>query len=139
MFFGNSQTESRNAGLSRAENIAFAAEFEIFFGDFESVLGLAHGFKPLPGYVAEVLVEQETMRLCAAASHPSAELVELCKAKPFGLLNDDDGCLRDIHADLDDGGGDQNFGYALGECRHCGVFLPRREFAVDDADLIAIV
>ena len=63
--------------------------------------------------------------------------MQLRQAKPFGVLDHHHGRTRDVDADLDDGGGDQDLGLAPGEPLHGGVLVPPRQLAVHEADLCA--
>ena len=48
MNVGAGETIARHAGLTRAEHVAFAAQLEVFFGDDETILGVANGFRAVP-------------------------------------------------------------------------------------------
>src|SRR5260370_16910213 len=67
--------EARNTGLPRAENVAFAAQPEIFFGDAKAVFGLAHDLEPgLGGFAQRSLLEEAAGPIPAPPSHPPAQL-----------------------------------------------------------------
>src|SRR6516165_3013755 len=52
--------KARHTGLPRAENVAFPAQPEIFFGDAKAVFGLAHDVEPrLSGFAQRSLVEEQ--------------------------------------------------------------------------------
>ena len=53
--------------------------------------------------VEPVLVQQQAEAVGGAATDPAAQLVELREAEAFGMLDDHDGGLGHIHADLDHG------------------------------------
>src|SRR6266568_9607860 len=87
--------EARHTGLPRAENVTFAAQPEIFFGDAKAVFGLAHDVEPgLCGFAQRSPVEEEAGRMLAAASDPPAQLMELRQPEAFGVLDHYDGCFR---------------------------------------------
>ena len=48
-----SEAKTRQAGLFRAEHLAFAAQAQVFFGDAKPVLRLAHGRDPRLGALAK--------------------------------------------------------------------------------------
>ena len=79
-------------------------------------------------------LEQEAVRLVRPAPHAAAELVELREPEPIGVLDHDRGRVRDVDADLDDRGGDENLGLARGERAHRGRLLGRVEPPVDEPD-----
>jgi len=50
------------------------------------------------------------------------------------VVDDHDGSVGDVHADLDDGGGDEDVDLAAGELAHGGLFFGRRKAAVKEAE-----
>ena len=100
--------EAGQAALPRAEQVAFAAQLQIFLGDAEAVFGFAHDRQPrLGGFAERRFVEQQAGRMARAAADAAAQLVQLRKAEALGVLDHHDGGLRHIDADLDHRGGDQ--------------------------------
>src|SRR6516164_10432980 len=70
--------KARYAGLPRAENVAFAAQPEILFGDAKAVFGVTHDVEPrLGGFAQRSLVEEQAGGVLAAAPDPPAQLMEL--------------------------------------------------------------
>ena len=58
--------EAGQAALARAEQVAFAAQSQIFLGDAEAVFGLAQDREPrLGGFAERRLVEQQAGRVAA--------------------------------------------------------------------------
>src|SRR3989442_11697564 len=49
--------------------------------------------------------EQDAVRLPRAAADAAAQLVQLREPEALGVLDQHDGGVRDVDADLDDGGG----------------------------------
>src|SRR5712691_12163255 len=102
------ELEPGQAGLAGAEHVAFAAQPEVFLGDAEPVLALAHDGEPRLGGVAERrLVEQQAGRMLGAAPDAAAQLMELGEPEPLGVLDHHHRRLRHVDADLDHGGGDK--------------------------------
>lgn len=126
------------AALLGSLDVAGAAEFEVDFGDFETVVGGGHGFHAFAGFVGEFVGSHEdTVGLFGSPADTATQLVELGEPEAFGALDDHDGGVGDVDADLDDGGGDEYLGFAGGEAAHLFFFLGGFEFAVDDADGVA--
>src|SRR5947207_11660978 len=68
--------------LSYAEHVAFAAKFQIFFGNPEAVGGFPDRLQPRPGHLVEWLpVKQKTGRTFGAAPDPAAQLMQLRQPK----------------------------------------------------------
>ena len=65
-------------------------------------------------------------------ANASAELVELGEAETFSVFNEHDGCIRDVDAYFDDGGGDKGLRVAEAKLLHDGVFLLRRNTPVEE-------
>ena len=59
--------------------------------------------------------EENTIGFGTAASDASAQLMQLRKTEPVGILNDHQGGIGYVHAYLDDCGGHQNVPFALGK------------------------
>ena len=107
------------AGLSCAEQFARAAYGKVFFGDAEAVGGFAHDAQAaLCGLAQRRLVHQQAVGLGAAPANAAAQLVQLRQAKAFGVLYYHQGGVGDVHADFDDGGGDQQLCLASDEGAH---------------------
>ena len=123
------------AGLSCAEQFARAAYGKVFFGDAEAVGGFAHDAQAaLCGVAQRRLVHEQAVGLFAAASDPAAQLVQLCEAEAFGVFDDHQGGIRHVHADFDNGSGDEELCFARDEGRHCRLPFVVRHFAVDEGD-----
>ena len=81
-----------------------AAQLQIAFGDLESVVRLRQRLQPRPAPARNrILVEQDAVRLVAAAADAAAQLMELRQAEPLGVLDDHHGGIRHVDADFDDG------------------------------------
>ena len=106
-----SEAKAGKARLLCAEHLALAAQPQIFLGDPKTILGLAHdrdaGFRIL---AERRFIKQETRRLAAAAPDASAQLMQLRKPEPLGMLDHHDRRLRNIDTDLDDRCRDKNLG-----------------------------
>src|SRR5438445_221011 len=74
------------------------------------------------------------MGFLRAAADASAKLVELGEAEAFGMLDDHDGGVGDVHADFDDSGGDEDMrSVAVG-----GGFV-HQALALEDAEAMLLV
>jgi len=72
---GNFQAEG-NAALLRAFQIAGAAQFEIGFGDDETVVALGHDFHPLTRIGRQLIGSDENaVRLIGTAPYPATQLM----------------------------------------------------------------
>ena len=69
-----------------------------------------------------------------ATSDPSAELMELRESESVGFLDDDDGGIRDIDADLDDGGRDQDIEGSFLKGFHHGFLFLGFHFSMYESD-----
>src|SRR5579871_529893 len=119
------------AGLACAEKFAGAAKKKVGFGDFEAVGSADHGFKACFGVFVHVARSYEyAMRFCGAAAYASAQLVELRKAKPLRVFNDHDAGVGHVHADFDDGCGDEDLYFVEPELDHDDFFFFAGEAAM---------
>ena len=118
VMLGMGDAEAGHARLARAEDLAAAAQPQVLLGDAEAVLGLAHDAEAVAGDGAERrLVEEEADRRPVAPPDAAAELVELGEAEALGVLDDHDGRVGHVDADLDHGGGDEDADLAGEEAR----------------------
>src|SRR5579871_914287 len=98
------EAKAGHSGLSGAEHVAFAPEFQVLLGDAEAVLGRAHDFKPRHARFAQrTPVEKEARRAAGSAADAAAELVKLGEAETLGMFDDHDRRLGDVDAHFDDG------------------------------------
>ena len=74
------------------------------------------------------------MRLLRAASDASTQLVQLRKAKAFGVFDDHDGCVGNVDTDFDDGGGDKDLRFVFAEGLHDGFFFFAGQASVQQAE-----
>ena len=108
---------------------------QIFLGDAEAVLGLAHDGEPrLGGRAERRLVEQETSRAAGAAADASAQLMQLRQPEALGVLDHHHGRLRHVDPDLDHRGGDEEPGLARREPLHGAVLVGALHAAVHQID-----
>ena len=79
------------------------AQPQIALGDLEAVGRLGHRLQPLARLVRQRrLIQQEAVRLVAAAADAAAQLVQLRQAEALGVLDDHHARVRHVDADLDD-------------------------------------
>ena len=69
-----------------------------------------------------------------APAHAAAKLVQLRQAEPFGILNQHQGGVGNVHADFDHTRADQNIEFAGGEGAHHLVLFGAPETAVEEPD-----
>ena len=126
--------EAGEAALSGTEEVAGAAELEVYFGELESIVILFDGLEALPSVVGGVFGQEQAEALVGAASDATAELVKLGEAEPVGGLYHHDGGVGYVYADLDDGGGDEDVQLVVVEGGHDVVFLAGGHPSVEEAD-----
>ena len=126
----------RDTGLLGAEDLAGAAQAQIFLGDAEPVGGLAHHRQAAGALLGDLAAhQQEAVALAAAAPDAAAQLVELREAEAIGVEDRHHRRLRHVDPDLDHGGGDEHVELAVAERAHHLVALRRVQPAVHQADL----
>ena len=101
--------------LAGAEHRALAAQLEVDLGQLEAVGRARHRGQPL---VALLAAEQVAPARRAAPPDPAAQLVQLGDAEAVGVLDDHDGGLGHVDADLDDGRRHQHLELAGAEAVH---------------------
>ena len=65
-----------------------------------------------------------------AAADTSPKLMQLRKTEAFRIFDDHDGGIGNVHANFDDGGGNQNVGFMAGEGGHDGFLFFGLHFSV---------
>ena len=90
--------------LLEAKKLAHAALLHILFGQIEAVLAVAHYLQTRQRFGRIHAREQHAVRLLAATAHSAAQLVQLCEAKAFGVLDDHQRGVGHVHTYLDNGG-----------------------------------
>ena len=124
--------------MPRAEQLAPAAQLQVFLGDPEPVLRLAHqGKAPLAGFGQFLAAQQHAAALFRSAPHPAAQLVQLGETEPFGLFDHHQCGRGDIDPDFDYRGRDQQPRIARSKTLHSGVLDLRAQLAVDHDDSIS--
>src|SRR5699024_2251010 len=100
--------ELGKTALASADKIAGAAQLEIAFGEDEAVVGGDHRLQAGAAVHRNVVGEKQAVAFTAAPPDATTELVKLGEAEPIGALDHHHRGVRDVDADLDDGGGDKN-------------------------------
>jgi len=91
------------------KKFAGAAQLQISFGNFETVVSAYHGVKARAGIIGqEAGSDQNAMRFLRAAADAAAQLVQLRKTETFCVFNHHNRGVGNVHTDFDDRGGDQN-------------------------------
>jgi len=127
--------ETENAGLAGAEKFAGAAEFQVSFGDFETVARAHHGVKAGAGFVGHTHgADQNAVRFLRAPADAAAELMELREAETLGVLDDHYRGVANVDADFDDGSGYEDLDLVLMEAPHDIVFFIAGEATVQEAE-----
>src|SRR5512145_728018 len=79
--------QCRQAGLPRAEEVAWSAKREVALRDLEAVCGIGQRLQALAPLLGErLLVEQHAERLVGATADASTQLVELGETEPFRVF-----------------------------------------------------
>ncbi len=99
------------AGLLRAEELSGAAQAQVHFGNMEAVGGFDQGADALARGIVHFFGDQDAVALVGAAADAAAKLVQLREAEALGLLDHHDGRVGDVHADFDDGGGNEDLDF----------------------------
>ena len=108
------------AGLLRAQNVARAAQLEVFDRNAETraqVREFLERFEAFFSYVVQRLVlldEQVAVGFFVPTSDPAAQLVQFSQSKVVGVVDQDRACLGDVDAVFDDGGRHQNVRHLRG-------------------------
>ena len=127
--------ELGQAGLAGAEEFAGAALLEVEFGEFEAVLSGDHGVETGLGLFGDAVAShQDAIASGCATADAAAKLVELGEAEAVGVIDDHDGGVGDVDADLDDGGGDEDVDVAALEASHGDLFVVGGEAAMEQAE-----
>ena len=122
------------ARLARSEVLARTSHLEVGLGQLESVRRLHHQFQPLTTLVQFSFRDQVTDRCHVAATHTSAQLVQLRQAEPIRALNRHHGRPGQIDADLDHDRRDQHIGVTVGQVGHHRLLLLRRHPPMQQPD-----
>ena len=100
--------ELQQAGLARAEHFTGAAQFEVFFGNDKTVVGFAHDAQALATDLRQWrMIEQHAVAGGTAPANPPAQLVQLRQAQAFGVFDDHQTGVGDVHAHFNHGGSHQ--------------------------------
>src|SRR5205085_1712562 len=94
----------RETGLTRPEQLALAADLEVFLRELEPVGRRDERFEPLDRGVGQLLAwsrDQQAVRLLASSAHAPAQLVQRREAEAIRLLHDHDRRVRYVDADFD--------------------------------------
>ena len=104
------------ARLARAQDLAGTTQAQILLGNTESVIGFAHQRQARPpGLAQRRSAQQDAAARPRAPPDPAAQLVELGKPEALRTLDDDQGRIGHIDADLDHRRRNQHAGLAAGE------------------------
>ena len=129
------ETEFGQTRLARAHEFARSAKLQVFLGNAKAVGGLGHDLEAARTSCSTVTVgEEQAVRLPATAADAAAQLMQLGQSEPVGILDQHDGGLGDIHADLDHGGRHQQIDSAGLECRHQALLVGCLQTSVHQAD-----
>ena len=112
------------AGLFLAQQVACAANIEVMAGKLEAGaegIELLDGVQTLLCGFGQFLVLRErqvSISTLFGAANTSAQLVKLCQAEHFRLVDDHCVGVRNIKAGFHNGGGEQDIEGTVIECRH---------------------
>ena len=121
--------------LAQARQLALAAHAQVELGQIEAAGVLAERLQaPLPELARLRRLEQEAVRLVAAAPDAAAQLVQLREAEAVGVLDHHRRRVRDVDADLDHRRGDEHVHLGGGERAHRRRALRRLLAPVHEPD-----
>ena len=93
-YVGNLQVEGHSA-LLRAFKVAGPAQFQVSLGNAEAVVGVAHDVDACGRFLGQLVVcHEDAERLVGAASHASAQLVQLARDEAQRIVDDDPKCEK---------------------------------------------
>src|SRR5581483_3374067 len=108
-----------HAGLTRSKKFAGAAQFQVEFGDFETIIGADHCVQAALAIFGNFSSGHENaIGLCGSTADPAAKLVQLRQTESLSMFDYHDVCVGHIDANLDDGRGNQNLQIAFLEHPH---------------------
>ena len=121
--------------MTFADEITGTTHFQVHFSQFEAIGGFHHGVQALIFNIIILVRDQCAPCLCVTASHPSAELVQLCQTEMVRSFDHHDGRVWNIHTDFDHRSGNKNVIFMVFECLKNGVFFKPLHAAVQQGDL----
>ena len=130
------EAEVGEPALGGAHEVAGAADAEVGFGDGETVGGFFEELESGGGVRVLAVGDEDAEAFVGATADAAAELVELGEAEAIGVEDEDDGGVRDIDADFDDGGGAEGVDGVGAEAFHEVVFFVGGGAAVEEAELV---
>ena len=119
--------------MGGAHEVAGATDAEVGFGDSETVGGFFEELESGGGVRVLAVGDEDAEAFVGATADAAAELVELGEAEAIGVEDEDDGGVRDIDADFDDGGGAEGVDGVGAEAFHEVVFFVGGGAAVEEA------
>lgn len=97
----------QQSALPHTKKIPRSAQLHIPVRDLKSIIRFAENIQPFPDMLTVQGVQKNAVRLCAATSDPSAQLMQLCQSKPFRIFDHHYSSIRHIDPNLDDRRGDK--------------------------------
>src|SRR5205823_8419644 len=97
--------------LGRAEQITWAAQLPVGFGDFEAVAGLFQDVELRHRFGCLFRTQQNAVRLMSATTDASPQLMQLRQPEAFRVLNQYHRRIWNIDTHLDHGRADQYLGF----------------------------
>ena len=120
------EPERRKAALLGAHDVTHAAQLVIHLGDGEAVLCSAQHIQSLARRLAEGRAPKQNAGAgLVAAANTAAQLVQLREAKALGVLDDHNCGLRNIYANFNNGGSDQQKRIAAAQALHFRIARDR--------------
>ena len=130
------EEQQRLAALPLTEIFAWAAQVQVALGDLEPVGALEDDLQSRAGSLGErVAKKQDAHALAHASANAAAQLVQLREAEALGALNNHQGSVRYVHADLDHRGAYKKLDLSGDEALHNGRALRGRQPSVQQTDL----
>ena len=124
----------RQTVLARAEKVAGSAQPQVLLGNFEAVVRALQNLQPLLRDVVIGFGKQDAVAPGPAAPDAAPELVELAQAEALRIFHDHQCRVRDVNADLDHRGRNEDVKLVLDKRAHDLFLFGGAQFAVDTAD-----
>ena len=114
-----------------------STQFQVDLGDFEAVVGAAHGFHASLAIVGQLMVgDEDAIGLVGATTHTTSQLMQLGQAEAVGVLDNHHRGVGDVHAHLDDGCGYHDLCVPIDKALHLEILVLGSQPTVADTEFV---